>query len=95
VEIRAPDTYLGDVMGDMSSRRGHILGTNTAGDGGGTVVRAIVPQGELHLYATDLHSLTHGRGTFTRRFHGYEQMPHDAAQKVIEESAKSEEMAEV
>jgi elongation factor G len=95
VEIRAPDSYLGDVMGDMSSRRGHILGTSSAGDGGGTMVRAIVPQGELHLYATDLHSLTHGRGTFTRRFHGYEQMPHDAAQKVIDESAKSEEMAEV
>jgi elongation factor G len=49
----------------------------------------------MHLYATDLHSLTHGRGTFVRKFHGYEQMPPDAAQKVIEESSKETELAEV
>ena len=50
----------------------------------------------LHLYATDLNSMTHGRGTFSRRFHGYEQMPPDAANKVIDEAAKEkkEEMAE-
>jgi elongation factor G len=96
IEIRTPDQYLGDVMGDLSSRRGQILGTDTAGDGSGTIVRAFIPQAELHLYATDLHSLTHGRGTFTRRFHGYEQMPHEAASKVIEEASKEkEELAEV
>jgi elongation factor G len=76
-------------MGDISSRRGSILGTDSLGDARGTRVRAVVPQAELHLYATDLHSMTHGRGTFVRRFHGYEQMPGDAAQKVIEESAKT------
>jgi elongation factor G len=96
IEIRTPDMYLGDVMGDLSSRRGQILGTDSAGDGGGTIVRAYIPQAELHLYATELHSLTHGRGTFTRRFRGYEQMPHEAAHKVIEEAAKEkEELAEV
>lgn len=94
VEIRTPDSYLGDVMGDLSSRRGHILGTDSLADGQGTVVRAVVPQAELHLYATQLHSLTHGRGTFSRRFHGYEQMPPEAAQRVIEESAKQEELQE-
>ena len=67
------------------------------GDGAGTRVKAIVPQAEMHLYATDLHSMTHGRGTFVRRFHGYEQMPGEAAQRVIEESAKIKEgeLAEV
>jgi elongation factor G len=49
----------------------------------------------LHLYATDLNSMTHGRGTFTRRFHGYEQMPPDAAHKVVEESAKEKKEEEV
>ena len=78
---------VGDVMGNLSSRRGQILGTESA-NGGGTIVRGHAPQAELHLYATDLNSMTHGRGTFTRRFHGYEQMPPEAAHKVIEDSAK-------
>jgi elongation factor G len=95
IEVTAPDDYLGDVMGDLSARRGHILGTTADGDGRGTTVRAVVPQGELHLYATDLHSLTHGRGTMVRRFKGYEQMPDDAAQRVIEASAKEREVVEV
>jgi elongation factor G len=97
IEISTPDQYLGDVMGDISSRRGSILGTDALEEGRGACVRAVVPQAELHLYATDLHSMTHGRGTFVRRFHGYEQMPSDAANKVIEESAKTKEgeLAEV
>jgi elongation factor G len=96
VEITTPDEYLGDVMGSLSSRRGQILGTESA-DGGGTKVRGHAPQAELHLYATDLNSLTHGRGTFKRRFHGYEQMPPEAASKVVEDAAKEgkEEVLEV
>ena len=58
-------------------------------------MKGFVPQAMLHLYATDLNSMTHGRGTFTRRFHGYEQMPPDAAQKVIEESSKEKKEEEV
>ena len=95
VEILTPDEYLGDVMGDLSSRRGQILGTDSAGDSRGTRVRAILPQAELHLYATHLHSMTHGRGTYTRRFRGYEEVPAEAMQRVIAESAKEHEMAEV
>jgi len=96
IAVSTPDEYLGDVMGDLSGRRGHILGTEAARDGDGTVVRAVVPQAELHLYATQLSSMTHGRGTFSRRFRGYEQMPHEAAQRVVDESAKEkEELAEV
>ena len=88
VEVTTPDDYMGDIMGDLSSRRGHILGSEPLGDGRGTRIRAIVPQSALHLYATDLHSMTHGRATFARRFKGYEQMPPDVAQKVIAESSK-------
>ncbi|MFL5579917.1 MAG: elongation factor G, partial [Gemmatimonadaceae bacterium] len=96
IRVTTPDAYLGDVMGDLSGRRGHILGTEAARDGDGTVVRAVVPQAELHLYATQLSSMTHGRGTFSRRFRGYEQMPHEAAQRVVDESTKEkEELAEV
>jgi elongation factor G len=87
VEVTTPDAYLGDVLGDLSGRRGHILGTDAAGDdgagAGGTRVRAVVPQAELHLYATALHSITHGRAAVARRFHGYEPVPGDAAQRVV------------
>jgi elongation factor G len=96
VEVVTPDDYLGDVMGDLSSRRGQILGTEPGGAGAGTRVRAVVPQGELHLYASDLNSMTQGRGRYTRRFRGYEEMPAEVAQKVIAESAKEQkELAEV
>ncbi|HEX5832018.1 MAG TPA: hypothetical protein VFY16_13640, partial [Gemmatimonadaceae bacterium] len=91
LEIVTPDEYLGDILGDLSARRGQILGTSMAPDGRGTLVRAIVPQGELHLYATELQSLSHGHATYTRRFRGYEQMPPDAAHRVIESSAKEQE----
>jgi elongation factor G len=95
VEIQVPDAYMGDVMGDLNQRRGRIMGTDSAGDGRGAVVKAIVPQAELHLYATDLNSLTHGHGTYSRRFHMYEQMPGEAAQKVIAEAAKQKKDEEL
>ena len=88
LEITTPDRFLGDVLGDLSSRRGHILGTDSV-PGGHSKVRAVVPQAELHLYATDLYSKTHGHGSFVQRFKGYEQMPSDAAQRVINESKGS------
>lgn len=93
LDITTPDRFLGDVLGDLSSRRGHILGTDTV-PGGYSLVRAVVPQAELHLYATDLYSKTHGHGTFVRRFKGYEQMPGEAAQKVINESKGSKAVGE-
>jgi elongation factor G len=90
IEITTPDEYMGDVLGDLSSRRGHILGTEP-GDGVGTVIRAIVPQAELHNYASSISSMTQGRATFKRRFKGYEEAPHEVQQKIIEESAKNKE----
>ncbi len=94
IDIVTPDEYLGDVLGDLSSRRGQILGTEPA-DGIGSRVRAIVPQSELHVYASALQSMTQGRATFTRRFKGYEEMPHEAAQRVIDEAAKEKEQETV
>jgi elongation factor G len=92
LEITVPDAHLGDVMGDLSGRRGSILGTD--GNGDRTIIRAVVPQSELHLYATQLFSLTHGYGTLTRRFSGYEPVPHEAAHKIIAEHARELEEAE-
>ncbi|MFL5560580.1 MAG: elongation factor G [Gemmatimonadaceae bacterium] len=82
LEVETPDDYLGDVLGDLSSRRGHVLGTEPSGSRR-TRVRATVPESEIHLYATQLQSLTHGRAKFTRRFKQYEEMPSDAAERVI------------
>jgi elongation factor G len=89
VEIVTPDDYMGDVLGDLSSRRGQILGTEPAD--GATKIRAIVPQAELHGYATSVQSMTHGRAFFKRHFKGYDEAPHEVAQKVIEEHAKEKE----
>ncbi len=86
IDIVTPDLYMGDVLGDLSSRRGHILGTEPA-DGLGTRIRAVVPQAELYGYASSVQSMTQGRATFRRRFRGYEEAPHEVATKVIEEAA--------
>jgi len=88
IEITTPDESLGDVLGDLSARRGQILGTESAADVAGTRVRAVVPQSELHLYASALQSMTHGRATFRRQFRGYEEMPLEAAQRVVAEVSR-------
>ena len=93
LEVSTPDHFIGDVLGDLSARRGSIVGTEATGDGE-TRVRATVPQAELHLYATQLSSLTHGRGTVTRRFEGYELMPTEAAQRLIASARHVEEEVE-
>ncbi|MEO6525672.1 MAG: elongation factor G [Gemmatimonadaceae bacterium] len=90
VEIVTPDDSLGDVLGDLSSRRAHILGTEPSDDVRGTRVRAVVPQSELHLYASALQSMTHGRARLRREFRGYEEMPGEAAQRVIQETAQEQ-----
>ncbi|HSJ65444.1 MAG TPA: elongation factor G [Gemmatimonadaceae bacterium] len=94
VEVRTPEDYLGDVMGDLSSRRGHILGTEADPSGHGLIVRATVPQAEMHLYASDLNSKTQGRASFVRKFRGYEEVPQEVAGKVIAEYEKEPAMAE-
>jgi elongation factor G len=89
VEVWTPDDYQGSVMGDLSSRRGQILGTEP--DGRLVKVKAHVPEADLDRYATVLHSITHGRGTYRQKFHAYEQVPPDVAHKVVEARKKEEE----
>jgi elongation factor G len=89
VEVWTPDEYQGSVMGDLSSRRGQILGTEP--DGRLVKVKAHVPEADLDRYATALHSITHGRGTYRQKFHAYEQVPSDVAQKVVDSRKKEEE----
>jgi elongation factor G len=91
VEVWTPDDYQGSVMGDLSSRRGQILGTEP--DGRLVKVKALVPEADLDRYATALHSITHGRGTYRQKFHAYEQCPPEAAQRVIEARKKEQEEA--
>jgi elongation factor G len=90
VEVWTPDEYQGAVMGDLSSRRGHILGTEP--DGKLVKVRAHVPESELDKYATTLHSLTHGRGTYRQKFHAYQEAPPDVVHKVAD--ARKQELEE-
>ena len=81
IEVRVPEEFLGDVMGDLSSRRGKILGTES--DGHHQVIRANVPQAETYKYATHLRSLTQGRGMHGAKFSHYEEVPRELADKVV------------
>jgi elongation factor G len=92
VEAWAPEAYLGAVMGDLSSRRGQILGTEA--DGRMTKIKALVPEAELDRYATHLHSITHGRGTYRQKFHAYQEVPPEVAAKVVEARKKELEEAD-
>ena len=86
VTVWTPEDTLGDVMGDLTGRRGHILGTEQ--DGRLTVVRATVPEADLHKYSTTLHSMTHGRGTYRQVFHGYAEAPPEVAATVAADHAQ-------
>ena len=90
IEVSVPEEFMGAVMGDLSSRRGKILGMDA--EGAFQVVRAEVPQMELYHYSTNLRSLTGGRGLHTEEFSHYEYMPRELEKKVIAQSqAKDEE----
>jgi elongation factor G len=85
-----PDESVGDVMGDLSSRRGRPLGTDTVGSM--TEVKAEVPMAEILAYAPDLRSLTGGQGEYTMEFLRYEEVPSHLAQKVVEKAQEEEEV---
>lgn len=90
VEVKVPEEYMGDVIGDLNKRRGRILGMQP--EGHLEIITAEVPEAEMFRYATDLRSLTHARGTFKMRFERYEEVPPQLAQKIIE-AAKLEKEA--
>ncbi|NLY44482.1 MAG: elongation factor G [Tissierella sp.] len=81
VEVTIPEEYMGDVMGDISSRRGRIEGMEMRS--GAQVVNAYVPLSEMFGYATDLRSNTQGRGVYSMQFDHYEQVPNSIAEKVL------------
>ena len=87
VEVHVPEKYMGDIIGDLNKRRGRILGMNPQDDGS-QQVEAEVPQSEMFKYATDLRSMTHGRGSFMLRFERYEEAPAIVANKIIEDAKK-------
>jgi elongation factor G len=89
VEIKVPEDCMGDVMGDLSGRRGKIMGMDSKGRF--QIIKAKVPLAELDRYATTLRSKTSGRGLFTRTFSHYEPMPKEIEAKVIEEAKKHRE----
>ncbi|HHX75431.1 MAG TPA: elongation factor G [Firmicutes bacterium] len=91
VEVTVPEQFMGDIMGDMNSRCGRILGMEAKG--GNQVIKAHVPQVEMLKYAIDLRSMTQGRGTFTMKFDHYEEVPAHIAEQVIAE-AKARQAAE-
>ncbi|UNC90629.1 elongation factor G [Candidatus Contubernalis alkaliaceticus] len=89
VEITVPDAFMGDIMGDMNSKRGRILGTEPLE--GGQMIRAHVPLSEMFRYSIDLRSMTQGRGSFSMHFNRYEEVPDHIAQKVIEAAQEEQE----
>jgi elongation factor G len=81
VEVVTPEDYMGDVMGDLSSRRGKVEGMEPRGNS--QVVRALVPLSDMFGYATDLRSRTQGRATYTMQFHSYQQVPESIAKEIV------------
>ncbi|MEC7779212.1 MAG: elongation factor G [Candidatus Neomarinimicrobiota bacterium] len=81
IEIRVPDNFMGDVMGDMSSRRGKIIGMDSEGES--QLIKAQAPQSEMYQYSTTLRSLTGGRGIHSEEFSHYEEVPRDMETKVV------------
>ncbi|NLN60545.1 MAG: elongation factor G, partial [Deltaproteobacteria bacterium] len=89
IEIEIPDEYMGDVIGDLNSRRGRVLGMDSKG--ANQIVRGQVALAEILKYAPDLTSMTSGRGTFTYTHSHYEEVPAHLAEKIIEESKREKE----
>jgi len=89
VTIKVPEEFMGDVMGDVSGRRGKIMGMDS--EGKFQVIRAKIPLAELHKYSTSLRSMTSGRGIHNRVFSHYDDVPSDVAEKIIEQVKKEKE----
>jgi len=89
VSITTPDEYMGDIMGDLNSRRGRVLGMDSKGKN--QVINANVPMAEFLTYAPELRSITGGRGIFTMEFSHYDEVPAQISQKLLEEINKDKE----
>ncbi|MGO9265603.1 MAG: elongation factor G [Candidatus Binataceae bacterium] len=89
LDVTCPDECMGDVIGDLNSRRGRVLGMDSKG--GGQVIKALVPMSEILKYAPDLRSITSGRGGFDAHFSHYDEVPAPIAEKVIKEAREAKE----
>jgi len=89
IEVKVPEECMGDVMGDLSGRRGKIMGMDTKGHF--QVIKVKIPLAELDRYATTLRSKTSGRGLFTMTFSHYEPVPKELEIRIIEEAKKARE----
>ena len=88
VEVFAPTEYMGDLMGDLTSRRGKMEGMDTEGDS--QVIKAWVPMSEMLTYGSTLRSITQGRGSFHMEFSHYEEVPRNLQEKIIAEAKKTQ-----
>lgn len=88
VEVYVPETFMGDVIGDLNSRRGKIVGMEAVGKI--QKVKALVPEAEMYKYSTSLRSMTQGRGYFNMKFHHYEEVPREITKRIVEESKKAD-----
>lgn len=93
LKVQVPDSYMGDIIGDLNKRRGRVMGMNPLGEGQ-QEVEAEVPMGEMSAYAIDLRSMSQGRGSFSLKFVRYEEVPQMNQAKIIEEARKAAEEAE-
>jgi len=91
VEVSCPDECMGDVIGDLNSRRGKVLGVDRKGNG--QLIKALVPMSEILKYAPDLRSITSGRGSFESQFSHYDETPPHIADKVIKDAKEAKEAA--
>ena len=89
IDVKVPEEFMGDIMGDISSKRGKIMGMES--DGTFQLIKAQVPQAELYNYATTVRSLTGGRGIHSESFSHYEMMPKEIEKKVIVSANKDKE----
>ncbi len=92
ISITVPDSFTGDVMGDLNSKRAHVSGMNP-GENGTTTIEATVPAAEVQRYSTDLRSITQGRGTFTTEFSHYQPVPPNLAEQIMSEAKEREAVA--
>lgn len=84
LEVITPEDFMGDIMGDLNSRRGRVLGMDNKGKN--QIVKALVPMSEVLTYAPDMRSMTGGRGNFTMKFVQYDEVPAQLAQKIIDDA---------
>ena len=85
LKVYAPDSYTGDIIGDINKRRGQMLGMEPVGDGI-TMIEGEIPMAEMHSYASDLRSMTQARGDFEFEFDRYQEAPQNVIDKIVEES---------